>query len=131
MHGGVKNHDIMYTKSSGFVTEGSLSFPTTMQGSWIKVYEGLDETDLITVIYNGNKYTSKGYKFSEQRCIKVSWKTTSVKGEFKITDCDITIIEQTIDVASNTKNQRYEENNFFYPSLLYCDIRRNGTKYEG
>ena len=98
VQGEVKNHDIKYTKSGGFVSEGSLSFPTTMQGGWVKVYEGFDECDLITIVYNGNKYTTRGYKFPEQRCIKVSWKTTSVEGEFGITNYDIEIIEQNIDV---------------------------------
>lgn len=130
VQGEVKDHNIVYTKSAGFIAEGPLSFPTTMQGGWVKVYEGLDETDLITIVYNGNKYTTRGYKFPEQRCIKVNLKTTSVGGEFGITDYDITIIEQTIDVA-NLNRQDYGKIDFFYPTLLYCDIRRNGTRYEG
>lgn len=126
IQGEVKDHNIMYNKSSGFTSEVPLSFPTTMKGGWVKVYEGLDETDLITLEYNGNKYTTRGYKFTEQRCIRVSWKTTSVEGEFGVTDYDIEIIEQTIDIA-NLNRQDYEKSNFFYPTLFYCDIRRNGT----
>lgn len=129
VYGDVKNHNITYTQSGGFVTEGPLSFPSIMGGGWQKVYEGLDQTDSITILYNGSKYTTRGYKFPEQRCIKINWKTTSIEKVFEIVDYDIEIIEQNIDVATNL-NQRYEKIDFFYPTLFCCDIRRNGTKYE-
>jgi len=125
VYGVEEERHIMYTKNGGFETEGKLSFPTTMEGGWQKVYEGLDETDSITIVYNGNKYTTRGYKFPEQRCIKINWKTTSVEGEFGIVDYDITIIEQEIEV-SYLKQQDYESI-LLYHTLCYYDLGRNGA----
>lgn len=127
VRGEIKNHSIMYTKSGGFVSEGPLSAPTTMQGGWIKVYENIDEADSIIVIYKGNRYTTRGYHFSEQRCIKVSLKTTSVGGEFETTDYDIDMIEQEIDVA-NLNLKDYEKSNLFYYNLFYYNICCNRTE---
>lgn len=129
VYGVEKEHQISYTKNGGFVTEGNLSFPTTMKGGWQKVYEGLDETDSIIIVYNGNKYITRGYKFPEQRCIKINWRTTSVEGEFDIKDFDIEIIEQEIEIA-NLNQQNYEKSNFFFSTLLCCNFGCNGARFQ-
>lgn len=100
VYGATKEHHITYSKSGGFITEEKLSFPTTMKNAeWHKVHEGIDMVnDAIIVIYNGKEYTTRGYALSEQRCIEVNLKSSSVGGVINTTDYDIEIIEQGVDV---------------------------------
>lgn len=134
IYGAIKNHQITYSKG-GFVSDVNLSPPTSIDGgSWHKVYQGIDETDTIVILYKGKEYFTRGYSFSEQRCIEINLKVNSLDGEFTIINHDIEIIQKEIEISNNnTKNQQdYEEIHFFYPFLLYCDMRRNGTgRYVG
>ena len=134
VYGKVENRHLTYIKSGGFIDVDSttLSFPYAMKDGWQKVYEGLDETDSITFIYNGNRYTTRGWRYPElQRCVKINWKTTSVEGgDVIITNTDIEIIEQEVDIAINLNQKDDEKINLFYPALYYYDFGRSSTRFE-
>lgn len=113
----LEDHTIKYTRGSGFSIVGEITSPTEMKKNWKKVYQNFTKTDSISVFYGGREYKTRGFAFSEQRCLEIELKVLSVPGgEIDIIEYDIVIIEQYIEVA---KNINYEKDYYQY-HILRC-----------
>lgn len=112
-----EEHTIKYTHENGFSIIGEISFPTEMKDNWEKVYQNFTKADFISVLYKGREYKTRGFSFSEQRCLEIELKVLSVPGgEINIVEHDIVIIEQHIEIA---KSMNYEKDSYPYHILLY------------
>lgn len=123
-----EEHIIKYTREDGFSTIGDISSPTEMKDKWEKVYQNFTKADFISVLYKDREYKTRGFSFSEQRCLEIELKDISIPGgDINVNDFDIVEIELCIEIA---KNLNYEKSNFFFSTLLCCNFSCNSARFQ-